>query len=53
METQIAHGERKIKNAEKIAEDVKRDAGKEEQKLDRLKNDLADVQKASDAAAST
>jgi structural maintenance of chromosome 1 len=52
VDTQIAHSERKIKNAEKISEDVKRDITKEQQKLTRLQADLKDVNKASDAAAS-
>jgi structural maintenance of chromosome 1 len=52
VDTQIAHSERKIKNAEKISEDVKRDVAKEQQTLSRLQADLRDVIKASDAAAS-
>jgi len=52
VETQIAHVERKIKNADKIVEDVKRDLSKEQQLLSKLQADLRDVSKASDAAAS-
>ncbi|KAG8819272.1 Structural maintenance of chromosomes protein 1 [Serendipita sp. 399] len=50
VDTQIAHGERKIQNAEKIADDVKRDAKKEEQNLRRLQGDLAVIKKAADEA---
>ncbi|KAG9048939.1 Structural maintenance of chromosomes protein 1 [Serendipita sp. 407] len=51
VDTQIAHGQRKISNAEKIAEDVKRDAKKEEKNLQRLKDDLDVVNKAANDAA--
>lgn len=52
IETQITHAERKIQNAEKISEEVKRDSAKEQQHYDQLKRNLAEVKKAADAAAS-
>ncbi|CAG8670941.1 475_t:CDS:10, partial [Acaulospora colombiana] len=47
----ILESKRKIQNAQKISEEVKRDAAKEQQHYDQLKRNLADVKKAADAAA--
>jgi structural maintenance of chromosome 1 len=50
LEAQIAHSQRKLKVANDLAETVKKDEEKQEEKLSRLRKELESVQKAANAA---
>lgn len=50
VEAQIAHANRKVTNARKIAEQVQKDCDKKTAQLASLNKDLAAVKKAADAA---
>ena len=50
MEAQIAHCTRKVKNTQKLSEQVLKDVEKKEEKLNSLTRDLVSVKKAADAA---
>ena len=51
LEAQIAHAERKAKNAEGVIKSVGADIEKHEEKLEQQRADLAAVKKVADAAA--
>lgn len=50
IEAQIAHSTRKRDNAQKVLEQVSRDAEKQHKRLDSIRRDLAAVRNAADAA---
>lgn len=50
LEAQMAHSERRLKSAKELAETVRRDEEKQEEKLARLQKELESVRKAANAA---
>jgi structural maintenance of chromosome 1 len=50
LEAQIAHSERRLKSAKDLAETIRRDEEKQEEKLGRLQKELETVKKAANAA---
>lgn len=53
VEAQIAHANRKVNNARKVADQVQKDFDKKKAQLASLNKDLAAVKKAADAAQGT
>ena len=50
LEAQMAHSERRLKSAKDLAETIRRDEERQEEKLGRLRKELASIRKAADTA---
>jgi structural maintenance of chromosome 1 len=53
IDAQIQHSTRKLNNAQKMGEQVRKDITRQQEKVDSLRNELARTKQAADAAQGT